>query len=170
MYTLPLSRPFLFRQYLHLISSLIKSTICLSMITNKHSRVFHLLRLTWVRLMSNVLKTYNTILGNTHMSNILKGAKWITHYPVERSSISYRWWGTNIIPTHGGMSYLCHICIRSSTSSSLGIFSIWCISLVYWCIHPFITFIFGTRYLRYWGYRDSDNGHKPLWIQGGGWA
>lgn len=122
--TLPLSRSFLCKQYIHLMLLLVMSTLCSPMTIKRHSRVHHPLGLTWTRLISNMLRTRNIIMITQHLSLILKGVKWIIHHPTEGSSASHKGQGTDVILTRDGMSYLFLISFRLSTVRSLGIFFI----------------------------------------------
>lgn len=78
--------------------------------------------------MSNVLSTWGTILENTHLSPILRSAKWITHYLIEGSSTSFPHrmkCCTNVV----SLSSLRHL-------DHLEFFSIRCLSLVWWVGSP----------------------------------
>lgn len=163
MYTLPLSNSFLFRQYIHLSSSSIRSILCSPATTKRHKRVHHPLGLTWAGLMSKGLRAWAIIRGNGNLSPILNHLS-----PCGGSSAYHKWRDTDIRPIWDGMWYLCLISIKSLKVKTLGIFSIWCLSLVLLVGSPQLScFFLGMRYFSSWGYRDVNDGHQTLWRRGG---
>lgn len=141
IYTLSLSRPFIFRQYIHMILSLIRSIPCSSVMTKS----FPFVRIDLGEVNVNYVEDTRHHYGKRVLESSFKRCQMDHPSPHWRSLASHKCRGANIIPTQGGTSYLCLIFINSSIVRLLGIFLIWCLSFIRWVGSHLLSLLFLGR-------------------------